>query len=66
MCLYIYKYNSYRLQSDPSQVFDVNFEGDWSSDLPPFNYDTDMHPSTVAKAIVRETWTRKYFKALEK
>jgi hypothetical protein len=47
-------------------VFDVNFEGDWSSDLPFFNYDTDMHPSTAARAISRETWTREYFKALEK
>ncbi|KDQ88522.1 hypothetical protein L798_06649 [Zootermopsis nevadensis] len=54
------------LQSDPSQMFDVNFEGAWSSDLPPFNYDTDMYPPSAARAFARETWTREYFKALKK
>jgi hypothetical protein len=47
-------------------VFDVNFEGDWSTDLPYFNYDTDMNPTTVARAIATETWTKEYFRSLEK
>jgi hypothetical protein len=47
-------------------VFDVNFEGDWTTDLPYFNYDTDMNPTTLAGVIARETWTREYFEALGK
>ncbi|KAJ9582267.1 hypothetical protein L9F63_003396 [Diploptera punctata] len=54
-----------RLQSDPTQVFDVNIEADWFSDLPFFNYDTDLHPSTVARAIAKETWTQEYFNSLK-
>ncbi|XP_069689416.1 uncharacterized protein [Periplaneta americana] len=54
------------LQSDPSKVFNVNFEGDWNTDLPYFNYDTDLHPSAVARAIARETWSREYFETLKK
>jgi len=64
--IYVYLFNFCRLHSDPTQVFDVNFEGDWSSDLPHFNFDTDMHPLTVARVIAKETWTKEYFKALEK
>jgi len=47
-------------------VFDVNFEGDWSTNLPFFNYDTDLNPATVARVIAKEKWTREYFKSLEK
>lgn len=54
------------LQSDSSQVFDVNFKGEWSTDLAYFNYDTDMNPATVARVIAKEKWTREYFKSLEK
>ncbi|PSN35517.1 hypothetical protein C0J52_18435 [Blattella germanica] len=55
-----------RLETDPSQVFVVNIDAEWTSDLPFFNYDTDLHPSTVARAIGRETWSREYFKSLER
>jgi len=66
VCVLISQFNFCRLQSDSSQVFDVNFEGDWSTDLPFFNYDTDLNPATVARVIAKEKWTRKYFKSLEK
>jgi hypothetical protein len=62
----MFQLNFCRLQSDSSQVFDVNFEADWSTDLAYFNYDTDMNPTTVARVIAKEKWTREYFKSLEK
>ncbi|KAF4529042.1 hypothetical protein B566_EDAN016271 [Ephemera danica] len=52
-------------QSDKTKVFDVKFDADWSSEFPHFDYEKDLHPSAIARAISRETWTREYFKSLE-
>ncbi|CAB3374746.1 Hypothetical predicted protein [Cloeon dipterum] len=53
------------LHGDKSQVFDVDFNGTWSSHLPHFDYEHDLHPATLARAIAREDWSRDYFDTLK-
>ncbi|GLH16782.1 Uncharacterized protein GBIM_21068 [Gryllus bimaculatus] len=53
------------LSTDSSKIFDVQIDGDWFSKLPYFNFDTDLHPSALANAIARETWTKDYFNNLK-
>lgn len=36
----------------------------WSSELPLFDYDTDMDVMTTAKAFAYEPWTKEYFQQL--
>ncbi|KAK7107098.1 uncharacterized protein [Littorina saxatilis] len=44
----------------------VNFSLDWDSFTTFFDFDTDMHPATMADGIAREQWSREYFDNLEK
>ncbi|XP_059617686.1 uncharacterized protein LOC132262432 [Phlebotomus argentipes] len=48
-----------------SETFDVELNATFTTNLPAFNYDTDMHFSSAAKAISREYWSREYFDNLK-
>ncbi|XP_059468869.1 uncharacterized protein LOC132192778 [Neocloeon triangulifer] len=53
------------LCDDKSQEFDVDFSGTWSSHLPHFDYEHDLHPATLARAIATEDWSAEYFENLK-
>lgn len=40
-----------RVEKDPSKSFDVKIEAIWTTNLPYFNFDTEIHPKPLAKAI---------------
>ena len=43
----------------------VNIDGEFRSDLPYFDFDSDMAVWTVARAMAREPWSRQYFARLK-
>ena len=43
----------------------VNIDGEFRSDLPYFDFDSDMEAWTVARAMAREPWSREYFAKLK-
>lgn len=51
---------------DPNMIHDVRISGIWSSELDYFDFDLDLEPSNLARAIANEKWSRDYFKNLEK
>ncbi|MPC26470.1 hypothetical protein E2C01_019610 [Portunus trituberculatus] len=53
------------LHDNPNDVpKDVKIDLHWVSDLPLFDYDTDMDVMTTSKAFAREPWSRQYFQQL--
>lgn len=40
-----------RFEKDPSKTFDVKIDAIWTTNLPYFNFDTEIHPKTVATAM---------------
>lgn len=56
-----------RLSSDPTKSVEVKLDANWNrTDWNHFNYDTDMSPSSMARDIARELWSREYFQTLNK
>ncbi|KAK8403951.1 hypothetical protein O3P69_000185 [Scylla paramamosain] len=54
-----------RLHSNPKDdPKDVKIDLHWVSNLPLFDYDTDMDVMTTAQAFAQEPWTRQYFQQL--
>lgn len=51
--------------ADPAKVHDVIIDADWTSNLPVFNFDTDLHPWAMAEAMAYEKLSRDYFKTLQ-
>ena len=43
----------------------VNIDGEFRSDLPYFDFDSDMEAWTVARAMAREPWSWEYFARLK-
>ena len=43
----------------------VKIDAIYTSDLEYFDFDSDMEPWTVARAMSREPWTREYFQRLK-
>ena len=43
----------------PNQSF--LFQAEYTSDLPHFDFDSDMNEWTVARAFAKEEWSREYF-----
>lgn len=41
-------------------------QGDFKTDLPHFDFDSDMDPWPVAKAMAKEPWSREYFDTVKK
>lgn len=55
----------FRLYNKPEDdLKEVKIDLQWSSDLPHFDYDTDMDMLTTAKAFAREPWSKQYFQQL--
>lgn len=54
-----------KLADDASKRFKVEFEADWKTTLPYFDYDTMIPPWTMARAIAKEPWSREYFEMLK-
>nr|XP_027233425.1 uncharacterized protein LOC113824838 [Penaeus vannamei] len=54
-----------RYDQPEGELFDVKLDLLWSSDLPHFDYDSDMDVLTTAKAFALETWTKEYFESLK-
>ncbi|KAJ8920051.1 hypothetical protein NQ315_011704 [Exocentrus adspersus] len=50
---------------DRSKIHDVAIDAVWTSDLPWFDYDTDMDPLCMAKSMAYEKWNRTYFDVLK-
>ncbi|XP_043221072.1 uncharacterized protein LOC122381218 [Amphibalanus amphitrite] len=46
------------------KLVDVTFDLTYRSDLPYFDFDTDMAPLAVARAMALEPWTREFFERL--
>jgi hypothetical protein len=42
----------------------VSIEAEYTSDLEYFDFDSDMEPGVVARAMAREPWDRDYFARL--
>ena len=43
----------------------VRIDAEYSSELEYFDFDSDMDPWTVARAMAREPWSRQYFERLQ-
>ena len=43
----------------------VRIDAEYSSELEYFDFDSDMDPWTVARAMAREPWSRQYFEGLK-
>ena len=43
----------------------ILFIAEYNSELEYFDFDSDMDPWTVARAMAREPWSRQYFRATE-
>ncbi|XP_046660534.1 uncharacterized protein LOC124354257 [Homalodisca vitripennis] len=54
------------LHINPTKQYRVMFNGVWTSNMPIFNFDTDLNPHLVASAIANESWTPSYFRMLKK
>ena len=46
-------------------VHDVKISGTYTSELPYFDFDSEMEAWTVARAMAREPWSRDYFDRLK-
>ena len=46
-------------------VHDVKISGTYTSELPYFDFDSEMEAWTVARAMAREPWSRAYFDRLK-
>nr|XP_029728509.1 uncharacterized protein LOC115266418 [Aedes albopictus] len=55
-----------RFENDPSQEMQVKLEAFWTTNLPYYNFATDMDPKSVARAMAKELWSREYFQNLKK
>lgn len=56
----------HRFEKDATKTFDVKIDAIWTTNLPYFNFDTDIHPKAVARAMAMEPWSKEYFKNLER
>ena len=54
-----------KLQNNPESVYKVNIDAEYTSDLEFFDFDSDMDPWTMARAVSRESWSREYFDRLK-
>uniref|UniRef100_A0A1B0CAD2 DUF7064 domain-containing protein n=2 Tax=Lutzomyia longipalpis TaxID=7200 RepID=A0A1B0CAD2_LUTLO len=54
-----------QLDATKSETYDVELNATFTTNLPTFNYDTDMHYSSAARAMSREYWSREYFENLK-
>lgn len=46
-------------------MYEVKLNAVWNSNLEYFDFDTDVPPFTMARAIAKEPWSREYFQQLK-
>ena len=46
-------------------VHEVEINGEYTSDLEYFDFDSDMDPWTISRAMSKEPWSRQYFDRLK-
>ncbi|RZB94432.1 uncharacterized protein BDFB_004454, partial [Asbolus verrucosus] len=49
-----------------TELVDVKIDAEWSSDLPYFNFDTDMDSCAMAKSMAYEKFSKEYFDNLKR
>lgn len=47
------------------KTYDARLNLEFTSDLPYFNFDTDLDPVSMATAMAREKWSKTYFEILK-
>ncbi|XP_015512951.2 uncharacterized protein LOC107219278 [Neodiprion lecontei] len=52
-------------QNEPGKSSNVEIQADWRSDLPFFDFDTDLAIAPTCRAIAREDWSKEYFDSLK-
>lgn len=55
-----------KLDGSDSDPVVVHFDLTWKSDLPFFDFNTDIPPAAMARTLAREPWSRQYFQDLQK
>lgn len=64
----------YRIEYNGKLVIDDSFRKEvdvqmsvvWRSNLPTFNFSTDLSPASMSEAMALESWSRKYFDNLKR
>lgn len=51
-------------ENSESKFLKVKLEGTWQSDLPYFDFDTDLNTNQICKALAVEDWTEDFFRYL--
>ncbi|XP_063239942.1 uncharacterized protein LOC134540860 isoform X3 [Bacillus rossius redtenbacheri] len=54
-----------RSEARPGELHRVRIDVTFSSEWPHFNFDTDLHPAVLCRALAREPWSRRYFDNLK-
>lgn len=55
-----------RFEGTPDREFDVNINAMWCSNLPTFDFSTDISKKAMSEAMALEPWSRKYFNNLKR
>lgn len=50
----------------PSKEVNINLDAIWRTNLPAFNFSTDVSKSAMSEAMALEPWTRQYFQNLKR
>ncbi|CAG0888204.1 unnamed protein product [Cyprideis torosa] len=53
-------------KGDEDELVSVQLNATFTSELPPFDFDTDMNHGAIARAMAKEPWSQEYFQTLEK
>ena len=54
-----------KLQGSPETKHQVDIDAEYTSDFEYFDFDSDMDPWTISRAMAREPWSREYFDRLK-
>lgn len=52
-------------RSESGELVDAEIDGIWSTELPQFDFDSDMSSTAISRAMAREPWSREYFQMLK-
>lgn len=55
-----------RLKSTLNHNVDVKLAATWRSELPTFDFSSDLSKSAMSEAMALETWSRDYFESLKR
>lgn len=67
MCEYRIEYTGkMRSENNPSKELDIKLDTVWQTNLPAFNFSTDISKIAMSEAMALEPWSRKYFDNLKR